>query len=246
MLKVFNSCATPKTSTTKVKYCNEVIGENFIVTVIKDVRYKKWHNKPMFLIFKSDFEEKKDMFEFFNSKCKENGFDGICLIETIETHSNKEIEMHIENNKGLTEFFHLREPGSTMVSMKKDVIGIAYKIYNKMLKFFNKKHVVRYNGTYFLKRMKKDYYTNKKIIRGLFFEWDNTSRHRERGYVINAPTKSEVFNYLEKLKNNEFVFFNAWNEWCEGMMLEPTKENGYKYLEWIKEWKENENRVNGV
>ncbi len=31
------------------------------------------------------------------------------------------------------------------------------------------------------------------------------------------------------------------------MMLEPTEENGYKYLEWIKEWNEkNEDWVNGI
>lgn len=27
-------------------------------------------------------------------------------------------------------------------------------------------------------------------------------------------------------------------EWCEGMVLEPTINNKYKYLEWIKEWSE--------
>ena len=31
------------------------------------------------------------------------------------------------------------------------------------------------------------------------------------------------------------LFINAWNEWCEGMILEPTINNKYKYLEWIKD-----------
>ena len=44
-------------------------------------------------------------------------------------------------------------------------------------------------------------------------------------------------NYLECVKDEEYLFVNAWNEWCEGMMLEPTVEEGFKYLEWIKEFK---------
>lgn len=90
------------------------------------------------------------------------------------------------------------------------------------------------------------YNQDKSIIRGVFFEWDNTPRHSYRGYIITPPDKKNFFKYLDSIRENEFVFINAWNEWCEGMMLEPTEENEYKYLEWIKEWKENENRINGM
>ena len=78
----------------------------------------------------------------------------------------------------------------------------------------------------------------KKIAHGVWFEWDNTPRHKERGFVI-TPYERELFDtYMEKIKNEEYLFINAWNEWAEGMMLEPTKESGYKYLEWIKKWRE--------
>lgn len=42
---------------------------------------------------------------------------------------------------------------------------------------------------------------------------------------------------MKLIKNQEYLCINAWNEWAEGMVMEPTEENGYKYLEWMKELK---------
>lgn len=76
------------------------------------------------------------------------------------------------------------------------------------------------------------------IAHGIWFEWDNTPRHKQRGYIITPYKKEQFMQYMELIKDQEFLFINAWNEWCEGMILEPTEENGYKYLQWIKEWSE--------
>ena len=79
---------------------------------------------------------------------------------------------------------------------------------------------------------------DSRYIPGLYFEWDNTPRHGLRGYIITPPQKDNFFAYMDKIQSSEYVFINSWNEWCEGMMLEPTEQEGYKYLEWIREWDE--------
>ena len=75
-------------------------------------------------------------------------------------------------------------------------------------------------------------------INSIFCGWDNTPRHGKRGYVVTHPSKEIFMKTLSHLKDTEFVVINAWNEWAEGMILEPTQEYGLTFLEWIKEWTE--------
>ena len=141
-------------------------------------------------------------------------------------------QKQITNN---TEYIHLREPGTATNKYFRNPIHIMERIKNKIKKMLKKVKV--YDGNKLFKEMIKIKNTDNNVIRGLFFEWDNTPRHSERGYVITPPKKELFMKYLNSIKNDEYVFINAWNEWCEGMMMEPTKENEYKYLEWIKEYK---------
>ena len=84
--------------------------------------------------------------------------------------------------------------------------------------------------------MTKNKLDGTQIARGMFFGWDNTPRHSYRGFVITPPDKNHVRAFFNSLNDNsDYLFINAWNEWAEGMILEPTEADGYKYLEWLKE-----------
>lgn len=220
---------------------------NYLLPFFKDDRYQKKNNKPILMVFKPDFAEKKAMFDFFNDKCIENGYDGICIIETTETHNASKINK-LDKCK-YAEYVHLREPSSVLDACKSGIKGFPKRLINKLIRIsynFNFNKLIKYDGNKLFEKMIKNYYYDSSLIRGLFFEWDNTPRHSYRGFVITPPDKKLFFKYMDLLKDNEYIFINAWNEWAEGMMLEPTEKNGYKYLEWIKEWTENENRTDGM
>ncbi len=220
----------------------------YLIKFFLDSRYIKVDNKPIFMIYNSKFAEKNRMIDYFNIKCKEYGFDGIHIIETISNIHSFVNEK--DKNLNVTCDYFFREP-SISLSLFYDNMNIYDRIKNRLRKSlikyctFIKPEIIDANMLYSIMINDKSRYKNS--IRGAFFSWDNTPRHKYRGYIINEVSKQTFFEYLDSIKDNDMLFINAWNEWCEGMILEPTEHNQYKYLEWIKEWSENnENRFNGI
>ena len=70
--------------------------------------------------------------------------------------------------------------------------------------------------------------------------YDDTPRRGENGLVYLGGTPKKFYNYYRRLvqksikDKSPFVFINAWNEWGEGMYLEPDCESGEAYLVAIK------------
>lgn len=213
----------------------------YLLPFFKDLRYEKRDNKPLFMIFKSDFREKNEYLEYLNKRCLENGLNGLCAIEILEKPNLKSIENFSANVSNCTCFIHLREPASSLNLMRNDPKYFFRRLGNKIGKYLREygvKYIEIVNGNELYQYLINTKINCDNLIRGVCFEWDNTPRHGYRGYVITPPSKEKFMKYMDTIKDSEYVFINAWNEWCEGMMLEPTEENGYKYLEWIKEWSE--------
>lgn len=209
----------------------------YLLPFFKDSRYEKKNNMPLFMIFNNDFQEKNEMMEYLHRRCCESGFDGLYVIESCDTVERS--QKVIQNN---TVPF-MREPTASRWAYEK-----VRPFYSKVFLWINsqifkgklipRKHIDKFDGNKLLDAVMN---IKHKECAGLFFSWDNTPRHKENGFVITPIDKSHFMKYMDKNKDVEYMFINAWNEWAEGMILEPTEENGYQYLEWIKEWKEKNN-----
>ncbi len=92
------------------------------------------------------------------------------------------------------------------------------------------------------------------FYRGIIPGWDNTARNQNRSMIIvnDSPGVFEKWlTYLRKYstltsRNNsqaDFIFVNAWNEWAEGAILEPSNRFGRKMLEAVKSSLETSKRV---
>lgn len=214
----------------------------YLLDFFKDERYEKIGNKPLFMLYNSDFESKNDMMIYFDKRCKESGFNGLYVIETYKAVNWPADLVTFENNcSEVTERVFLREPTVSLYLYRKIIKYSPKWFLYKMNEYLARQgfdvFVRKFDGNKLYKIMTEIEPRGIRYIHGTFFEWDNTPRHGCRGYVILPPCKSRYRLFIESVKNEDYLFFNAWNEWAEGMMLEPTADIGKRYLEWIGEIK---------
>ena len=220
----------------------------YLLPFFRDERYEKKDNKPLFMIYIPDFPEKQAMVDYFDRRCQEEGFAGIYIIETFSDSSKPaNYEFFRSNVCHQTQKLYIREPAYSkgLVDRKRRVspLRIPRKIMRTLSHKGLAKWVDTYKGDQLYDVMCTDLPQGENICHGAFFSWDNTPRHGVRGYVITPPSKESFMRYADSVKNDEYVFINAWNEWAEGMILEPTSHEGCKYLSWIKQWNDRNGKI---
>jgi hypothetical protein len=75
---------------------------------------------------------------------------------------------------------------------------------------------------------------------GVHGSFNNKPRHATDGNERLLPYHPVALKYalksqLARSPANNFVFVNAWNEWGEGVVLEPSVEFGYSWLQAVRE-----------
>lgn len=207
---------------------------NYLLDFFKDERYIKIGNKPILLIYRTEnIPNINEMIHYWNKLAIENDFNGIYLVETLNSFQGKS---YVDNSDAVLEF----EPAYTFTHG----LGIFDKIYNKIYNkiFSDSLNLKNYDHIWnkILSRSPVNR-EGKKTILGAFIGWDNSARKGKNGVIMtnNTVEKFEKYFGLQCEKANtvyksEYIFINAWNEWAEGTYLEPDKYNKYGYLEIIK------------
>lgn len=201
------------------KYGNEEAWEkhfNYLLQFFKDERYIKIDRKPLFMIYKvCDIECLENMLDLWQQLAINNGFGGIYIV------GNQARTSQIE---ALDEVF-ASEPAYSM-----------RKCYSKL-----KNGIRCYDYDDVWRKILDEDFENNLI--GAFVGYDDTPRHGNKGCIIENATPKKFEEYLSewisfnKKYGKEIVFINAWNEWGEGMYLEPDEKYSFAYLNAVKEAK---------
>ena len=186
----------------------------YLLPFFMDERYIKIDRKPIFIFYKPDVIPRiSEMMDYWNTLAMENGLAGIYFIGT-NTYND--------------EVFDAR----------------MWQESQKSRKFCNSHYVdniLCYDyDEIWMRILQNNVSVEKKMFLGGVVGYDDTPRHERRGSIIINSSPKKFQEYLaaliekSKKRKNEYVFINAWNEWGEGMYLEPDQKNGYAYLEAVK------------
>lgn len=226
---------------------------DYMLQFFKDDRYIKINNKPIFSIYCPDIvKQQKEMFEYWNDLAIANGFNGIhfMAIKNFDFPNPSFLKNYDSMMK-----FQPREANTSNKNphrLKINSIKIFRLLPEKLQYFIGdiKRIVCGYKRIsskniwdFIIKNATINDYKNIKdfkVYESAYFLWDNTPRYRKRATIFSDLSREERKNYFEELykkvcdNDDEFIFFNAWNEWSEGAYLEPDEKYGYENLEIIK------------
>ena len=161
-----------------------------------------------------------------------------------------------DNNKIFNEYnenIYLDKNNDIKELVDKKILSSGYDHYkniNEKEKKYRTSKFFVYDGELLYENIIKQNKKYNEEHRGISVEWNNTPR---RNYTNTEYNKYPHYykninpnlfgNYFYKLlqkiqntpnKESDYLFISAWNEWNEQAILEPNNEDGYNYLNIIK------------
>jgi hypothetical protein len=219
---------------------------DYLMPFFLDPRYLKIDNKPLFQIYiRPKVPRFEEMVAFWDEECRKRGFAGIYLIDNIDYRmirngnlSEAVSAVTLQEQTASVQYLQSKSAARRVYeAVRRRVENAAHRL--PVYPFGVRKYSYDRNVAASLELMRK-LDLGVKTFFGVCTGWDNTPRYGRRGYVVEGATPEKFRRYLAAAKelsearNQEYVFIACWNEWCEGMCLEPTKHDGYGYLEAVR------------
>lgn len=227
---------------------------NYMLPFFKDPRYMRENDKPIMVIYIPNLIRKLGkMLNLWTKMAQENGLVGLTYIyqsasSSFDNSWDKSLfDYGVEMNPGYVGmYFNQNKNMGVFPKLMKYSREIKRLLHIRRSLLPQKKvHEVGradYDNTWQQILELRPLPNGPKMIPCAFTDWDNTPRHKERGYMYQGVTTEKFKKYFGQLVDNtrkyydtDMIFVFAWNEWAEGGYLEPDKTYGYGFLEAIRD-----------
>lgn len=214
----------------KQEYGREPDWENhfgYLLKFFQDDRYIKIDNKPLVFIYSCQrIEGFEEMTACWRRLACQHGFSGLYIAEFVNSFNSG-------MNRYATDVIVEFEPLCTT----RYAISAWAKAKRLLCKKRGNIDLQDYDDLWSCLLHNRRVY-NKKIWRSGFVSWDNSPRKGNRAMIVQGAAPEKFAGYIAELLqstardyDDRFLLINAWNEWAEGAVLEPTEQDEYGYLQ---------------
>ena len=229
-----------KTKLLEQTYVPEEFVDHFydVLPAFKDPRYIKVDGKPFFLIYNiTMMPDPKAFMDSWNELAIKNGLKGIHFVGNVMGH-----QAELDKDKIIASGVKATVL-SNLFYGEIHSIGKIGTYWQKFKTRILKMGPERYKYKSFIKSVHNEYESREDVYPVVYPQLDRSPR-AGRDAVILTGAKPELFKQylrdtLEIVKHkpaeNRFIIINAWNEWGEGMYVEPDLKFGHGYLDAIRE-----------
>jgi hypothetical protein len=209
----------------------------WLAHVFADPRYIRIHGRPLFLVYKPKaLPDARRTTGIFREECLRAGLpepylvgiDAHCYGTDLCTLGFDMTEHHAPQLGALPRdvFIDGRLPSKLKRNLRRGIASARLKVY-----WYDE-------ATDLMARVRPPF----PHFPCCFVGWDNTPRRGRDAIVIVDATPRRFHDELDqaakrvlhKEREERVVFINAWNEWAEGMYLEPDRTFGHGHLEAVQ------------
>lgn len=197
---------------------------NYLLPFFKDERYIKIDGRPLFGLFRIRENNSviKEMISCWNKLAQKNGFNGVMVMNKRDVrpwYNLKNSFMYLQNN-----------PVTFWQGIKRKFKCLFGEVPQKVFDY----------DEIWIRWLKIAKNTGHNIFLSGGVNYDDSPRRGKDAVIYKGSTPQKFQKYftellkISKQQGKEYVFCPAWNEWGEGMYLEPDTVDGYAYLEALK------------
>lgn len=221
-----------------------------VLKAFNDPRYIRVDDKPLFFVFNpTDIPDNKQFIDTWQVLAHKNGLKGIHFVARVESvgkftlGKNSKAETESEKYSRFVDYgYEAINPTTT----REAEINSTSK-FHVMIKALLK-HLVggvganKYDYEKVLKYLYREIDKNENVYPTIIPRFDKTPRMGAKAvmFINSTPENFEKATRLalehveNKQREHKIIFLQAWNEWGEGMYMEPDTKYQHGYLDALK------------